>query len=145
MKKVFLGGTTNKSNWREQLIPQLKLAYFNPMVEDWTPACQIEEIIQRKTCDYVLYVITKEMEGFYAIAEVIDDSNKRPEKTIFCYLTEEFTTHQIKSLQSIERMVKENGARVFNSLEDVAGYLNNHSQSIQYNVQSSEQQIIEQN
>ncbi|RIA83263.1 hypothetical protein C1645_743199 [Glomus cerebriforme] len=62
--------------------------------------------------------------GFYAIAEVVDDSNKRPEKTIFCYLAEGFGQHQIKSLQATARLVKENGTQVFTSLEEVAKYLN---------------------
>lgn len=30
--KVFLGGTYNGSNWREKLIPNLKIDYFNPIV-----------------------------------------------------------------------------------------------------------------
>jgi len=69
------------------------------------------------------------MTGFYAIAEVVDDSNKRPAKTVFCYLTEGFTAHQIKSLEAIAKMVKENGAQVFMSLTDVAEYLNTHSEN----------------
>lgn len=32
MSKVFLGGTCNGS--REKLIPMLKIAYFNPAMED---------------------------------------------------------------------------------------------------------------
>lgn len=126
-KKIFLGGTANNSTWREELIPLLdenKISYFNPVVEDWTPECQEEEIRQRQTCDYVLYVITNQMLGFYAIAEVVDDSNKRPEKTIFCYLEEGFEKHKIKSLQATARLVKENGAKVFTSLEEVAKFLN---------------------
>ena len=34
MKKVFLGGTCNGSDWRKKLIPKLKIDYFNPVVED---------------------------------------------------------------------------------------------------------------
>ena len=34
--KVFLGGTCNNSTWREELIPQLKIDYYNPVVKDWT-------------------------------------------------------------------------------------------------------------
>jgi hypothetical protein len=68
------------------------------------------------------------MLGFYAIAEVVDDSNKRPKKTIFCYLAETFDKvqdkHKIKSLQATARLVQENGAQVFTSLEEVANYLN---------------------
>ena len=86
MKKVFLGGTCNESTWRNELIEDLKINYFNPVVEDWTPECMVEEIRQRETCDFVLYTITPKMTGVYSIAEVIDDSNKRPEKHCFVYL-----------------------------------------------------------
>ena len=121
---VFLGGTCGESTWREELIPQLEIDYFNPVVEDWTPACQDEEVRQRGICDYVLYVLTSEMQGVYSVAEVIDDSNKRPEKTVFCYLEDGFESHQIKSLKQVAKMVEENGAKVYSSLKDVAEYLN---------------------
>ena len=84
--KVFLGGTCNESTWRDSLIKALKIDYFNPVVDDWTPDCMAEEIKQREVCDFCLYVITPKMTGVYSIAEVIDDSNKRPRKTVFCVL-----------------------------------------------------------
>ena len=129
MKKVFLGGTCNESTWREQLIPMLKIDSFNPVVEDWTEECMAEEIKQRKTCDYVLYTITPLMMGVYSIAEVVDDSNKRADKTIFCLLDSEsdgskWTTAQWKSLHQVGRMVYENGGQYFISLEEVANFLN---------------------
>ena len=128
MKKVFLGGTTNNSDWRDKLVEKLKIDSFNPVVKDWNEAAQEEEIKQRKNCDYVLYVITPKMEGVYSIAEVIDDSNKRPEKTIFAYLKEddgkEFTKHQLKSLDMVGKMVKENNGKWFTTLDEVADFLN---------------------
>lgn len=124
VSKVALMGTCNESTWREELIPMLDIGYFNPVVEDWTPECQEEEIKQRETCDFVLYVITSEMEGVYSIAEVVDDSNKRPEKTVFCFLEDGFEEHQIKSLKQVVKMVEDNGAEVCSSLEDVASCLN---------------------
>ena len=127
-KKVFLGGTTNKTDWRDVLIKKLKIDYFNPVVDEWDEKAQEEEIKQRKNCDYVLYVITPKMIGTYSIAEVVDDSNKRPKKTIFCYLKEddgkEFDKHQIKSLDMVGKMVDENGGKWLKSLSDVADYLN---------------------
>ena len=45
-KKVFLGGTCNESQWRTALIPMLHIDFFNPVVDDWTPECQTEEIKQ---------------------------------------------------------------------------------------------------
>jgi len=110
-KKVFLGGTWNEDDdWRkEKLIPQLEVVridYFNPIVDDWTPEWQVEEMRQKEICDFVLYVITKEMTGLYSIAEVVEDSNKRPQKTIFCYLEEGFEESQIKSLKAVSNLVK---------------------------------------
>lgn len=126
--KVFLGGTCNDSNWREKLIPLLNIDYFNPVVENWTPECREEEIKQRNDCDYCLYVITPKMEGVYSIAEVIDDSNKRPDKTIFCFLEKdeesEFSPAQITSLTAVKKMVEKNGGNWFSNLESIADYLN---------------------
>jgi len=128
-KKVFLGGTCNESSWRDDLIPLLtNIDYFNPVVEDWTPECQDEEIRQREECDFVLYVITPKMTGVYSIAEAIDDSNKRPEKTIFCILEkddgEKFDEHQLKSLGQVGKMVRENGG-TFVDIDSVVFVLNN--------------------
>lgn len=128
MTKVFLGGTCNDSMWRNKLIPLLGIDYYNPVVDNWTPECMAEEVKQREECDYCLYVITPKMSGTFSIAEVVDDSNKRPEKTILCVLQEDggltFHTHQTKSLDQVSKLVKDNGAKVFSSLEDVAEHLN---------------------
>ena len=140
MKKVFLGGTCAESKWREDLIKLLKINYYNPVVEDWTPDCMTEEIKQRESCDYCLYVITPRMIGVYSIAEVIDDSNKRPTKTVFCFLETDtnpiqnstsmpvdklkFNTAQIKSLNQVGNMVFHNGGNYLKSLEGVADFLN---------------------
>ena len=110
--KVFLGGTCNGSTWRDKLIPMLECDYFNPVVEDWTPECMEEELRQREACDVCLYVITPKMTGVYSIAEVVDDSNKRPEKTVFAWLSVDglaFSAGQMKSLDSVGAMVERNG------------------------------------
>lgn len=106
----------------------LKIDYFNPVVKDWTPECQEREIKERETCDYCLYVITPKMTGVYSIAEVTDDSNKRPEKTLYCCLEMDgdakFTPAQYKSLIQTAKLVKGNGAIIFLTLNDIANYLN---------------------
>lgn len=58
-----------------------------------------------------------------------DDSNKRPEKTIFCLLSYEnngdsFDNSQLKSLNQVGKMVERNGGKYFRDLYDVANYLN---------------------
>ena len=128
MKKVFLGGTSNGSLWRDDVIKKLKIDYYNPVGEHWTPEMMKEELKQRKECDFCLYVLTPKMEGFYSVAEVVDDSNKHPEKTIFCFIKEDkektFSDVQKKSLQQVAKMIKENGATVFETLDEVIDFLN---------------------
>ena len=130
MKETFLGGTCNGSQWREKLIPLLKINYFNPVVKDWTSECQEKEIAKRNSCDYCLYVITPKMTGVYSIAEVVDDSNKRPAKTVFCFLSEDddtvFDKDQVKSLRSVGKMVVANGGMWCQSIDGVAEFLNSY-------------------
>jgi hypothetical protein len=64
------------------------------------------------------------MEGVYSIAEVVDDSNKRPEKTVFCFLEDGFNKKQIKSLKQVKKMVSENGGKTCDTLKEIAKYLN---------------------
>jgi len=128
-KKVFLGGTCNGSRWREEIKPLLKINYYDPVVPgEWNEEAYHRELQERNTSDFVMYVITPKMTGFYSIAEVADDSNKRPEKTLFCYLTDDenfnFTSAQLKSLTATARMVENNGGKVFRTLVDMAAFLN---------------------
>jgi len=110
------------------LIKDLTIDYFQPQSEGWTPDMMEEELRQRAECDFCLYVITPKMTGVYSIAEVVDDSNKHPGKTIFCYLhTDEdkiFTAAQLKSLDQTGKMITKNGARFFKTFAEIAHYLN---------------------
>lgn len=125
---VFLGGTCNNSLWRDTLISKLKCSYFNPVVSNWNEAAYQEELKQRESCNYCLYVITPKMTYVYSIAEIVDDSNKRPEKTLFCILNDGsdgvFTEGQLKSLLAVQTMVKNNGGKVFNNIDEIAEFLN---------------------
>ena len=122
--KVFLGGTCNGYDWRKDLIPLLNCDYYNPVVENWSEEDRLREVEERKISDYTLYVITSDMQGVYSIAEVVDDSNKRPEGTLFCVLTQGFDEPATKSLNATMNLVKENGATTFTNLADVAKFLN---------------------
>ena len=128
--RVFLGGTCNESKWREQLMPMLDeigFSYFNPVVPDWTPECQQEELRQREECPIVLYVLTPKMSGVYSIAEVVDDSNKRPLKTVLCILSNDapdsWTEGQARSMEAVAKLVKSNRAALFYNLESVVEHL----------------------
>ena len=130
-KRVFLGGTCNGSTWRNKMMIYLHnagLDYFNPLVEDWTLEDQAIEERERKTCDFCLYVITSRMAGVYSIAEVVDDSNKRPEKTVLVLLpgidgTASLSVDTWRSLRAVAALVRRNGAHVFENLPEAALWL----------------------
>lgn len=125
---VFLGGTVNGSKWRDELIPKLKIDYFNPIVDEWNEKAKQAEDDAKAKSDYLLFVLTPKLEGFYSIAEVVDASNKDPQKTIICVLESddgnEWTAHQSKSLKRIEDLVSSNGGMVLNGLDECADFLN---------------------
>ncbi len=53
------------------------------------------------------------MEGYYSIAEVADDSYKRPDRTILCNLFNDdgavFESHRKAELQKVAKLVISNG------------------------------------
>ena len=126
--KVFLGGTLNGSRWRDELIPKLKIDYFNPIVDNWDETSQSREEHEKESSDFLLFVITPLMEGVYSIAEVVDASNKIPDKTLFCILDSDggktWSEFKRNSLHAVEKLVESNGAKVFNDLDEIASFLN---------------------
>ena len=131
--KVFLGGTCASSTWREELVGLLdtdKIEVFNPVVPNWTKACRLVEDFHREHDDICLYVITPEGEGFYSFVEVVDDSNKRPKKTVLCVLEhangKSFEGHIKKCVLKTMKLVTENGVVTFDNLIDLAAYLNSY-------------------
>ena len=122
--KVFLGGTCSGYNWRKELIPFLQCDYYNPIVKNWSEADRLKEVHERENADYVLYVITSGLKGVYSIAEIIDDSNKRPEKTLLCILYDNFNPKMAHSLHAVENLAKDNGVTIFKSLNEVTSFLN---------------------
>ena len=126
--KVFLGGTCNNSNWRDKLLKNLKMEYFNPVVENWNEEAQERELLEKIFCDYKLFTITPKMTGVYSIAEVVDLSNKYPEKTILVILDQDdneiFSEGQMKSLNAVAKLVSDNGATVFYDLYSCCRFLN---------------------
>lgn len=127
--KVFLGGTCSGWKWRDELQPLLICDYYNPIVKNWSESDRLREVHERETSDYVLYGITNGIKGVYSIAEVVDDSNKRPRKTLFLNLYKNngspFNKQMLHSLKAVEKLLESNGVRVFDNIESVADFLNN--------------------
>lgn len=105
-------------------LDSLGVDYFNPVVDDWTEECMKRELDERERCDICLYVLTPKMTGVYAVAEVVDDSHRRPSKTVFVALRDDgadrFTDGQWKSIGQLARLLDRNGARTFDNLLSAA-------------------------
>ena len=132
--KVFLGGTVNGSKWRNRVKSELAIDYFDPVVEVWNDAAYERELSERRNCDFVLFVLTPKMTGYYAVAEVLDDSFQRPDNTIYCYLPEDerekFTETQLAEFEYLGSLVTKNGGLWLKNLDEVISFLN---QSIDLN------------
>ena len=142
--KIFLGGTCNKSDWRNTLIPKLEannIDYFNPVVEDWTDECKAEEERQKDICDVHLYHLTPKITGVYSIAELVSDAILFKGMTIFSTQNTDgnhsFTTGDIKSIDAVKELVKKHNALVFQSIDEVLVHLicNNWLEEVNKNVE----------
>lgn len=137
MTKIFLGGTCEGFNWRKVLINKLShlknAELFNPIVDKWDDEARKIENEYKENCDICLYVITPFMSGCYSIAEAVDDSNKRPNNTIFVHINKvvdensiyEFTEKMEKSIKAVCEIITKNGGLVFDSFNDLIDYLEN--------------------
>lgn len=136
--KVFMGGTRQGFNWRSILEDKFKkdenVELFNPIVDNWTYECVKIENEYKEDCDICLFVITPYMEGCYSVAEAVDMSNKLPEKLVFVYIDHyvenkeirDFTAKMKHSLEVTGRMIKNNGGKVFTSLDEVVDFINDY-------------------
>lgn len=127
---VFLGGTCQGYDWRKKIIEMIdeNVDYFDPFLrngEPWDDEAKMKERIARRTCDFCLYTITSACVKIpYSIAEVVDDSNKKPYNTILFIDMDGFDEKSKNSAEEIKNLCKRNGSFVFNSLEEVANFLN---------------------
>lgn len=128
--KVFLDGTENGSTWRQQLIPKLEskgIEFFDPTIQARSKRSYQEEMDQKKQSDFHLYLITPKMDDFENISELIEDSNKNPQKTLFHFMeadeNDAFNTHQIKSLKRVGEMVEKNGGTWCKEIDEILNRL----------------------
>lgn len=128
--KVFLGGTCKGTDWRETVKEQLRCNYFDPHIKDgeWTDEHYKEEMDERKLiCTHTLYVITPASSGFYAIAELIEDSIQRPDNTLVCFLNEgevKWDETQLSSIDKVLKMVKQYHNNIYSDLDEVISAIN---------------------
>ena len=128
--KVYLGGVLPVSpKVKESIISDLKVEYYDPSDAVNGFKAHKKNQTEKQQCDFYLHVITPQMKGFQEVVNVVHDSNKKTKKTIYCFLPEDtgkkFNPHQIKSLKAIGKMVRKNGAKWFETLDEAINFINN--------------------
>ncbi len=130
--KINLCGLCGESKWRDYFIEKVdceNVEFFNPVVKNWGWDENAKKEKQNRilSCDYLIYFIAPPMKGFSSIASAVEYSNKFPDKLLFCcvdsYECESFTKHQIESLKVVKDIIKDNGGKIFNSLDEMAEYV----------------------
>ena len=135
--RVFLGGTCQGVDWRkdlEKVLDKSEVDYFDPFIRDRkrTEQDRRREIKERERCDYTLYVITTDIRGVYSIAEVVDDSNKKPDSTLFFFESEgNGITYPLEgienSLKEVGKMVERNGGKWFKTYKEMEEFFKSYN------------------
>lgn len=129
---VFLGGTTNDTDWRYRIIKRLTVKYFNPTVDNWTEADIQEEERAKVAAKAVLYVITPKQLGVYSLVEMaVSACLNREKKVVIVFLREDdgdaFDEGQLKSIAAVKDLLtKHTNAEFFITLEDAAATINEY-------------------
>ena len=111
--KVFLGGTCFGRDWRKELMPNIQVDHYNPLVEDWTEDDRaIEKDEQENKCNIHLYVITSP-KSIFSIAEAVQSSHMSNKSTILHVVPSDFSKEELKHMNQICELVKRNGAVVY--------------------------------
>lgn len=139
MKKmtVFLGGTCAGSTWRDELMENLNPSLvdaFNPVVEDWTPECQVIEDEHKLNDDVILFVLTPESKSIYSWVEVSFAAIKDTARTVVCVLPQRngqaYEGHELKAVTKALKDIRHEGVPVFGNLNELSEYLNERAKKL---------------
>lgn len=121
---IYLGGTCSGYKWRKEIDIE-GYTYYNPLEHNWNEKTREEEKKIRKISTYNLYVFTKDISGYYAIASLIDDAHKYPEKTLLFIDKTQMNQKDKISLEYIEKLAYELNVHIFNSYTEINNYIKN--------------------
>ncbi|QBJ02940.1 putative nucleoside 2-deoxyribosyltransferase [Pseudomonas phage Psa21] len=127
MSEVFLGGTCAGPDYRELLIPLLKVPYFNPVMADWKPEDAAREDRAKEEASANVFVITPAAIGMYSVAELTELAIVS-DKPLFVMFMEvegyQWNEHQLKSNQQIKKLLSKYNSLVFEDLMQMAEAIN---------------------
>lgn len=127
MTGIFLGGTIAGPDYRELLIPLLKVPYFNPVVYNWTEADAVRENIAKQAAAINVFVITPAAIGMYSVAEMTELAITSDKPLYVMFMEVEgysWNEHQVKSNTQIKKLLSKYNVLLFEDLPLLANALN---------------------
>jgi len=130
--RVFLGGTCGEpaTTWRQdQVIPNLKVPFFNPQPGEWCEEAQDLEILEKKRCDFYLFVLDSEADNLYSLFELGQIVETAQERLVFVFI-KDFSIRDcvLKAYTAVCRDIKAAGGHVFETIEEAVGFLNDQKE-----------------
>ena len=134
---VFLGGTTNKTKWREEFLNLInesapRIRCFNPIVDNWTQECIELENFVKEHARYHIYVLTPRMAGVYSVTEMCDSVHDTRKHTVIYIMDEDvgndgeiisWDPAMKKSLSAVANMIVMHGGYSACSISDMVNHL----------------------
>ena len=134
VNEVFLGGTYGGYQWRPAVCRELVnngIRYFNPVVDDWTEQCIVEEENAKKNMNIHLYVITDAMVGCYSVVEACVSMSNPIKKTIVVFAdTGEMQAHTRKSFNASIKLLQEHASNEASRTGIISAYVHSEINNI---------------
>lgn len=134
VNEVFLGGTYGGYQWRPAVCQELVnngIRYFNPVVDDWTEQCIVEEENAKKNVNIHLYVITSDMIGCYSAVEACVSMSNPAKKTIIIFAdTGKMQECTRRSFNASIKLLQEHASNEASRIGIVSAYIHSEINNI---------------
>ncbi|MGH1366612.1 MAG: hypothetical protein ACRBF0_23835 [Calditrichia bacterium] len=124
IKTVFVAGRGDYGNWRSTI---KRLLTDNVVIAESSGRGLVNaqhDAFEKEHADAIVFVITPSALSTFDLANAVNESNKRPEKTIVCFLSAGnewmHDPRRYAELSEIRAILESNGARCLNSLSELA-------------------------
>lgn len=97
--------------------------YFDPQVDNWTPEDAEKEDSCKPVAKINVFVITGDALGTYSGWEICEEAHRAPEKLVFATVGE-LPENQVKGVEKIKKALRNRGAVVCETLQEVASVVN---------------------
>jgi len=122
-RNVFIAGRGDYGNWRSEI---KRLLGDNVITAESSGRGLVNaqhDAFEKEHADAIVFVITPSALSTFDLANAVNESNKRPEKTIVCFLSAGnewmHDPRRYAELSEVRAILESNGARCLNGLAEI--------------------------